>query len=118
MKGTKPQQRAMSILFLSFPRENSQLEKSDTNVTMFTEEQIQRLVKIAVDEDYDENQAEKEIRLTANLLKSVHDFLTIFGYGETMKKAVGFFEEEIFRRQLRFLNEMEDTLKTKEQTQV
>ena len=78
---------------------------------MFTEEQIQRLVKIAVDElDYDENKAEKEIRLAANLLKSVHDFLTLFGYGESMEKAVGFFEEEIFRRQLRFLKEMKDTL--------
>ena len=94
---------------------------------MLTEEQIQRLVKIAVDElDYDENQAEKEIRLAANLANFAHNFLTLFGYEELKENAGRFFEEEFFRRQLRFLKEIneikkkmvKDTLENKEQTQV
>ena len=119
MKGTKPQHRAMSILCLSFPRENSQLEKYDTNVTMLTEEQIQRLVKIAVDEiDYDENKAEKELRIVANLTNSVYYLLAIFGYGKSMENAVRFFDEEIFIRYLHiFKKTNNEALENKEQSQ-
>ena len=76
---------------------------------MLSEEQIQRLTKIAVDElDYDENEAEKEIRLGTNLANSVHNFLTLIGYGKLLEKSFfdGRFFEEIYRRQLRVLKEI------------
>ena len=95
---------------------------------MLSEEQIQRLTQIAVDEfDYDENQAEKEIRLAANVANSVHNFLTLFGYGELMEKSLFArrFFEELFRRQHRILKEIneikkmaKDKLENEEQTQV
>ena len=69
---------------------------------MLTEEQIQRLAKIAVDElDYDENKAEKEIRLAANLANFAHKFLSLFGYEEIKENAGRYFEEKFFRRQLK-----------------
>ena len=92
---------------------------------MLTEEQIQRLVKIAVDElDYDENQAEKELRIVVNLANSVHDFLALFGYGKSMENAGGFFDEEAFIRNLcifKKTNEIKkmvkEALENKEQSQ-
>ena len=85
---------------------------------MFTEEQIQRLVKIAVDElDYDENQAEKELRIVANLAKSVHDFLALFGYGKSLENACVFFDEETLIRNLRIFKKTNEALENKEQSQ-
>ena len=78
---------------------------------MLSEEQIQRLTKIAVDDlDYDENQAEKEIRLAANLLNSIHEFLTLFGYNES-KESVGRFLEEFFSIQIRFFKKINEKKK-------
>ena len=82
---------------------------------MLNEEQIQRFTKLAVDElDYDENKAEKEIRLAANIVNSIHDFLTLFGYNEP-KESVGRFLEEFFPIQIRIFKKINEN---KEQTQV
>ena len=76
MKGTKPLHRAMSILCLSFPRENSQLKKSETNITMLTEEQIQRLVKkLSEEHGYDEEQCEKHVRFIDTVSEIFHVLL-------------------------------------------
>ena len=91
---------------------------------MLTEEKIQRLTKIAVDEfGYDEKEAEKVLRIAANLVKSVHDFLAIFGYGESLENF-GEFSEEDFIRNLRIVKKtneikkmVKDALENKEQSQ-
>ena len=76
MKETKPQPRAMSILCLSFPRENSQLKKSDTNITMLTEEQIQRLAKkLSEEHELDEEKCEKHVRFIDTVSEVFHVLL-------------------------------------------
>ena len=96
---------------------------------MLTEEQIQRLAKIVVDElGYDEKEAEKEaekgLRIAVNLANSVHDFLALFGYGKSMENTGRFFDEEAFIRSLRILKKtneikkmVKEALENKEQIQ-
>ena len=97
MKGTKPQQRAMSILCLSFPRENSQLKKSDTNVTMLTEEQIQILAKkLSKEHEVDEEQCEKHVRFIDTVSEVFHALLPE-EQQEVLKKTL---EGEFFERLL------------------
>ena len=53
---------------------------------MLTEEQIQRLAKIVVDElGYDEKEAEKGLRIAVNLANSVHDFLAYLVMGNQLR---------------------------------
>ena len=76
---------------------------------MLTEEQIQRLTKIAVVETlgYEEKEAEKKVekvfRIAVTIANFVHDFFALFGYEETMEKIKRFFDEEAFIRRLRIL---------------
>ena len=99
MKETKPQHRDMSIQFLSFPRENSQLKKSDTNITMLTEEQIQRLAKkLSEEHDDDEEECEKHVRFIDTVSEIFHVLLPEDCkelYKETLE---GEFFEDIIQR--------------------
>ena len=102
MKETKPQHRAMSILCSSFPRENSQLKKSDTNITMLTEEQIQRLAKkLSEEHGDDEEQCVKHVRFIDTVSEIFHVLLPEEQQEVFRKTLEGEFFESIIQRSFR-----------------